>query len=312
LNSELSDAMEKHMKKIVFEESRPFSFKDFLSFEVDGKWYSATEGTTRNKFSQFSKEKKIELCYRTKIAFYTLPGIKFGKDRLMTPNPKEDNNYNNTVIHHTHLINQPIYKILESTPFDERAIHNIHLKFKVSKLYELVSNTANPLLTKDPSNENKAIMITYYDIDKFTIIITINKNDTVTVVVGCSENPVALDFNGINRLSNALTRIEERLSNLIASAAPLVDCKNNKFHDQIIVPSHKNWIITLWHIGRDSLYEYSKEMFHCKWDIAEKIILRIYSKELTNGKKKVRIELQQNPQIDIETLQKSILNKIIE
>jgi hypothetical protein len=62
-------------------------------------------------------------------------------------------------------------------------------------------------------------------------------------------------------------------------------------HDQIVVPSHKNRIITLWHIGRDSLSEYSKDMFHCKWDIAEKIILRIYSKELTNGKKKIRIEV---------------------
>jgi len=29
-------------------------------------------------------------------------------------------------------------------------------------------------------------------------------------------------------------------------------------------------------------------VFHCKWDIAEKITLRIYSKELTNGKKKKR------------------------
>lgn len=98
----------------------------------------------------------------------------------------------------------------------------------------LSTTTTNLLLTKDPVN--KGIKITYYDIDKFTIIITINKNDTVTVVVGCSENPVELDFDGLNRLSNALTRIEERLSNLIASAAPLVDC-NNKFHDQIIVPS---------------------------------------------------------------------------
>jgi hypothetical protein len=52
-------------------------------------------------------------------------------------------------------------------------------------------------------------------------------------------------------------------------------------------------------------------MFHCKWDITEKIILRIYSKELTNGKKKIRIEVQQNPQIDIGDLQKTILNKIL-
>ena len=26
-------------------------------------------------------------------------------------------------------------------------------------------------------------------------------------------------------------------------------------------------------------------MFHCKWDLAEKIALRIYSKELERGKK---------------------------
>jgi len=51
---------------------------------------------------------------------------------------------------------------------------------------------------------------------------------------------------------------------------------------------HKIWSITLWHLGRDSLSEYSREVFHCKWDIAEKITLRIYSKELTNGKKKKR------------------------
>ena len=120
----------------------------------------------------------------------------------------------------------------------------------MSKLYELLSNTTcttNLLLTRDPVN--KGITVTYYDIDKFTIIITINKNDTITVVVGCSENLVVLYFNGINRLSNALTRIEERLCNLIVSATPLADCNNNKFYeDQIIISSYKNWIITLWHI----------------------------------------------------------------
>jgi len=270
LSNKHEDAMIKHIQKIVYEEHRPVSYFDFIQFKVDGETYNLASGTIRNKFSKLRREKKIESCnFHTNPAYYTLPGIRFGKDRLMTLNHKEDNN-NNTIIHHTHLINHPIYKILEETALDERAIHNIHLKYKVSKLYELLStttSTTNPLLTKDPVN--KGITITHYDIDKFTIIITINKNDTVTVVVGCSENPVILDFNGLNRLSNALTRIEERLSNLIASAAALVDC-NNKLHDQIIIPSHKNWIITLWHLGRDSLSEYSKEMFHCKWDIAEK------------------------------------------
>jgi len=78
------------------------------------------------------------------------------------------------------------------------------------------------------------------------------------------------------------------------------------------LPSYKNWTITLWHIGKDSLSEYSKEMFHCKWDLAEKIALRIYSKELQTGKKKVRAEIQQNPGISIEELQNAIIRKILE
>ena len=45
------------------------------------------------------------------------------------------------------------------------------------------------------------------------------------------------------------------------------------------------------------------EIIYCR-----KLILRISAQELTNGKKKVRIELQQNPQMNIAELQKSILN----
>ena len=53
-------------------------------------------------------------------------------------------------------------------------------------------------------------------------------------------------------------------------------------------------------------------MFHCKWDLAEKIALRIYSKELQRGKKKVRIELQQNPNISVGELKNTIMKKILE
>ena len=51
-------------------------------------------------------------------------------------------------------------------------------------------------------------------------------------------------------------------------------------------------------------------MFHCKWDLAEKIVL-IYSKELQLSKKNVRIEVQQNPRISIEVLRNIIIGKIL-
>ena len=119
------------------------------------------------------------------------------------------------------------------------------------------------------------------------------------IVIGCSENPIPLDFEGIKRLSVALGRVEDRLLQLLINSS-------------IDLPHYKDWTITLWHIGKDSLAEYSKEMFHCKWDLAEKIALRIYSKELQTGKKKVRIELQQNPNISVGELRNTIMKKILE
>ncbi len=79
----------------------------------------------------------------------------------------------------------------------------------------------------------------------------------------------------------------------------------------IKVPDYKNWIITLWHIGKDSISEYSGRMFHCEWNLTENIILRIYSKTIEKNKNKVRTEIQQNPNITIEELKKAILEKIL-
>jgi hypothetical protein len=47
---------------------------------------------------------------------------------------------------------------------------------------------------------------------------TIHHTDTVSVIVGCSLNPFAADLKGLVRLSNALTRVEERLLRYIECA----------------------------------------------------------------------------------------------
>ena len=123
--------------------------------------------------------------------------------------------------------------------------------------------------------------------------------DTVKVVIGCSENPVTIDYNGLLHFTSILTRIEERLHNDINSY-----CEAQSF----ILPSFMEWTIVLWHIGRDSKTEYSKDMFHCKWDLVEKITLRIYSKKI-NKNKRIRAELQFDPDISLKALLiKLILN----
>lgn len=288
--AELDSVMKEHMVYLVFNEHKPFSFKDFMYFEVNGKPYTMDYGTFRNKISKMRQNGEVEVNTKSNPCFYTLTGCRFGNGKVMTDNHME-------VISTQTLIHNSLYNILESTTFGERTVHNLHSNFHLTGIYAILSN--NHILNIEPIKNSKGLSFQYFDIDQFTIIITIYPNDTCTVVIGCSENPVPLDFEGINRLSISFSRIEERLSQLLINST-------------VKMPSYKDWTITLWHIGKDSLSEYSKEMFHCKWDLAEKIALRIYSKELILNKKKVRIELQHNPKISVEKLQNAIMKKILE
>ena len=51
------------------------------------------------------------------------------------------------------------------------------------------------------------------------------------------------------------------------------------------------WLVTMWHFGADALFEYTGEKYHRRWEIAEKILLTIYTKEWKDGKKRVRWDL---------------------
>jgi hypothetical protein len=59
----LDYAMKVHMQRIVRVEKRPFCYHDFLNFEVNGKKYSMTHGTFRNKISQLVKNGYAQLEY---------------------------------------------------------------------------------------------------------------------------------------------------------------------------------------------------------------------------------------------------------
>jgi hypothetical protein len=83
----LDYAMKVHMQRLVLIEGRPFYFRDFLDFEVDGKRYKMKHGTIRNKFLKFKKNGLIQLEYYSGPAFYSLKGVSFIKPkRVMTGN----------------------------------------------------------------------------------------------------------------------------------------------------------------------------------------------------------------------------------
>ena len=93
-----------------------------------------------------------------------------------------------------------------------------------------------------------------------------------------SGTPVATTADDIIRLSNALTRIEERLSRI------LDECGNSipGGYERIPIPDHGKWIVTLWHIGVDSLSykELADENSCVTWKEGQNVLCCIYNKKM--------------------------------
>lgn len=284
--SKLDEAFIKHFSYIVDEEHRPVSFFDFVpSFTVDKTEYNISYGTVRNKFSRFKKEKKIEICYRTNQTFFTLPGIRFGTSHRMT-------------IDHTVASRHPIFKIIQNLSFGERAVHDIRLKFTSVGMWDILSKQTG--VKVEPFNND--IRVGTVNRQNLFLQVTAHKTDTISIAVACSFFPIIVNVEGIIRLSNALTAVEERLRSIITTSI-------EKMNEPIIIriPDHKDWTVTMWHFGRDSISEFSGPKFHCSWEIGQNALIRLYSKTMADGKDHIRLERQEYPQV---TIQDCLINKL--
>jgi hypothetical protein len=144
-----------------------------------------------------------------------------------------------------------------------------------------------------------------WDIRDLSVRTTVHRTDTVSVVVGGSYHPIAVDFNGIIRLSNALTSVEERLSNSIQESRT----STGKQDGGRLVPDHMGWIVTMWHFGVDGLTEYSGEKFSCTWEVGQNALIRAYTKDFRNGKTHIRLERQEYPSKSLACAIEEKLNK---
>ena len=275
----LDEAMRDHMTHIVLSEQRPFSFYDFLRFEVDGKEYRMTAGSFRNKISVLRKSGLVELAYNSKMAFYTLKGHRFGKP--MTTN------------HMGVCSNRsdPIVRLIQNLPTDRKALHNIRLRFEAKGLWKFMS-TYHPEL---PTNHiSQDIRIPTYNIDDLLVRVIVHKTDTVSVLAACPLAPVTADINGLIRITNAFVRVEERLSALLTYSGTAVAARVGE-SCTIRIPNHNTWMVIMWHFGADSLTEYAGEKFEVTWETGQRALLRAYTKTMKNGRDRIRVERQEYP-----------------
>ena len=116
------------MAYLVNTENRPFCYRDFMEFKVEGKVYRMTSGTFRNKIAALKKAGKVELAYNAGTAFYTLKGKKFG--RTMTPY--------HTGVSHSKM--DSFSRLIYNLPTETPAVHDIRLRFQVHDIWSKLSS----------------------------------------------------------------------------------------------------------------------------------------------------------------------------
>jgi hypothetical protein len=172
---------------------------------------------------------------------------------------------------------------IDTLPADKHTLHDIRFRFKVDNIWTTIA-TNHPELK--PNEVSKDIILEPLVTHDLNIKTTIHHTDTVSVIVACSLNPVAADIKGLVRLSNALTRVEERLLRYIECAPLLLSLSS--------IPDHDSWIVTMWHFGHDSPSGYTGEKFEVTWEDGQNALFRIYTKD-PNGVAKIRRERQEYP-----------------
>lgn len=274
----LEDAMLERIDHLVSVEYRPFSYHDFLHFEINGSEHRMCHGTFRNKISKLRKKNQVEVAYRSVQTFYTLKGHKFGKP--VTPNHMGVSPRNS------------FYQMIKDLPLDKNSLHDIRLWFKVPGLWALLS--ANSAYKMNP--RSKDIRLPDINENDLFIGITVHRPDTITVVIGCSYRPIAVDVNGIIRLSNALTIVRERLSLWVRETGLVIDPSGSK---GLVIPHYCEWIVKMWHFGSDASVEYSGGRFEVSYGISKEALIRAYSKQMKDRKTRIRLERQEYPNVPL-------------
>ncbi len=166
-------------------------------------------------------------------------------------------------------------------------IHDIRLRIDTQEIYDELSSKGltpnknnNSILFSIPSSFDPAYNLKLLSYPKHT-----------QLIVGCTFRPIIHDVPGILNLIFLLGRVTELLVNFIS--------------EPISIPPVSDWIITQYHFNKDGKEEVSGQDFHFTFGSVSGELIRMYSKEFSNGSKIVRSEKIMTPRI---TLQQELEN----
>jgi hypothetical protein len=169
------------------------------------------------------------------------------------------------------------------------------LKFHLQDIWTIISSSPSSSSSSSsnykPDPKSKDIALPLLNVNNLKIRITIHRTDTVTVIVACSNAPIVTDTAGIIRLSNALTRVEERLSRIVDECGKSIPGG----YESLPIPEHSTWIVTMWHFGHDGSNEYTGEKYCSTWRNGQNALIRNYTKRMNSNTTTIRKERLEYP-----------------
>ena len=189
------------------------------------------------------------------------------------------------------IVNHPIYRVIQNLPFDRNALHDIRLRLRVDGIWNIFRIHSEKYEGFNPIS--KDILFKTFRMDQLIIRVTIHHTDTISIIIGCSSSPVAVDSDGILRLTNALQTMRESLYKIVTESGQVL--QNSK----LVIPCIMSWLVTLWHFGADASVTYMGKKFFASWEVGQNALLAVYSKEWKRkgkrAEKRIRIEVQESP-----------------
>jgi hypothetical protein len=300
--SPLDEAMKKYMQMLT-SQGIPFSYRDLLSVNVEGKNYKMSHGTFRNKIAKLIKIGEVERYLFSGQRYYIVKGMGFIKSKrshhpsgvtskqLLSSdiNLDIDSTIRNDERNQT-MIQTLLGYVLPVLSASSFYIHNLHFHLTISsEIYKQIS-------IKKIGNKNNGKQYSTM-IGKTGVTYTFYPKGTVNVEVKCSDNPFRVETtNDYNNLLLFFNSLRETLSQYLRDTQNIMTA---------IISVIEDWYLTEYDINKDiKLDEHSLHIAVVKIQVKYHLhLFRIYTKSI--GKNKFcRIEenRKQNNKNPIETI----------
>jgi hypothetical protein len=280
----LDEAMKKYMRQLT-SQGTPFSYRDFLSFNVEDKNYKMKHGTFRNKISKLVKVGEVEPYIWSGQMYYIINGLGFVKSkRSHHPSgvslnqslsssvyenlSSEPENYN---INQNTIIQTLLGYVLPLLPPSLFYIHNLHLHLKIS------SGIYNRIGIEKIQNKNRGKQYSTM-IGKARVVYTFYPKGAVNIELKCTDNPFRVEsMDDYNNLLLFFKSLRETLFKFLHDTQDIVIA---------VVPVIEDWYLTEYDINKDiKLDDQSLHIAAVKIQIKYHLhLFRIYIKSIGKNK----------------------------